>query len=285
MPASWSMPRTPPALKAVVTARGAEALDLALQYKPVAMSLDIFLPDMLGWNVLSQFKRTLETRHIPVQILSMDEDRQQGLARGAFSYLNKPTTSEGPERGAGAHQRLCAAAQEAAADRRGQRGRAVRRHRAAVASRHRDRHRRLRPRRPRQAARGALRLHGARPAPARPVGLRGAGGDTARRRPGRPAGGGVHRPRPVARGGRQAAHHGALDRGQGRGLAGAAVRRDRALPAPGRRRPARATRSACWSACTAPTRCWPAAPCWWSTTTRATSSPCRARSSGAACAC
>jgi len=82
-------------LKALVTARGAEALDLALEYKPVAMSLDIFLPDMLGWNVLSQFKRTLETRHIPVQILSMDEDRQQGLARGAFSYLNKPTTTAG----------------------------------------------------------------------------------------------------------------------------------------------------------------------------------------------
>jgi len=82
-------------LKAVVTARGAEALELALQYRPVGMSLDIFLPDMLGWNVLSQFKRTLETRHIPVQILTMDEDRQQGLARGAFSYLNKPTTTEG----------------------------------------------------------------------------------------------------------------------------------------------------------------------------------------------
>ncbi len=82
-------------LKALVTARGAEALDLALEYKPVAMSLDVFLPDMLGWNVLSQFKRTLETRHIPVQILTMDEDRQQGLARGAFSYLNKPTTPEG----------------------------------------------------------------------------------------------------------------------------------------------------------------------------------------------
>jgi CheY-like chemotaxis protein len=82
-------------LKALVTSRGAEALDLALEYKPVAMSLDVFLPDMLGWNVLSQFKRTLETRHIPVQILSMDEDRQQGLARGAFSYLNKPTTTEG----------------------------------------------------------------------------------------------------------------------------------------------------------------------------------------------
>jgi CheY-like chemotaxis protein/HAMP domain-containing protein len=82
-------------LKAVVTAHGAEALDLALEYKPIAMSLDIFLPDMLGWNVLSQFKRTLETRHIPVQILSMDEDRRQGLARGAFSYLNKPATPDG----------------------------------------------------------------------------------------------------------------------------------------------------------------------------------------------
>jgi len=82
-------------LRAVVTARGSEALDLALQYKPVAMSLDVFLPDMLGWNVLSQFKRTLETRHIPVQILTMDEDRQQGLSRGAFSYLSKPTSTEG----------------------------------------------------------------------------------------------------------------------------------------------------------------------------------------------
>ncbi|MBS0549984.1 MAG: response regulator, partial [Proteobacteria bacterium] len=88
-------------LKTLVTARGAEALDLALEYKPVAMSLDIFLPDMLGWNVLSQFKRTLETRHIPVQILSMDEDRQQGLARGAFSYLSKPTTTEGLSRALG----------------------------------------------------------------------------------------------------------------------------------------------------------------------------------------
>src|SRR5689334_21161846 len=50
---------------------------------------------MLGWNVLSHFKYQLDTRHLPVQILSMDEDRQQGMARGVFSYLNKPTTTEG----------------------------------------------------------------------------------------------------------------------------------------------------------------------------------------------
>ena len=144
----------------------------------------------------------------------------------------------GPERRAVAHQRLREAAQEAAADRRGQRGRALRRQRAAVPSRHRDRHRRHRPRRAGEAARAALRLHGARPAPARHVGLRGAGGDPARRDARRPAGGGVHRPRALGRGGRPAAHHGALDRGQGRGLARAAVRRDRAVPAPGRGRPA-----------------------------------------------
>src|SRR5262249_43965107 len=65
------------------------------EYKPTAVSLDVFLPDMLGWNVLSQLKRTPETRHIPVQIVTMDEDRQHGLSRGAFSYLNKPTSVEG----------------------------------------------------------------------------------------------------------------------------------------------------------------------------------------------
>ncbi len=48
-----------------------------------------------GLERSQQFKRTLETRHIPVQILTMDEDRQQGLSRGAFSYLSKPTSTEG----------------------------------------------------------------------------------------------------------------------------------------------------------------------------------------------
>jgi CheY-like chemotaxis protein len=37
------------------------------------------------------------TRHIPVQIVTMDEDRQHGLARGAFSFMTKPTTKEGLE--------------------------------------------------------------------------------------------------------------------------------------------------------------------------------------------
>jgi CheY-like chemotaxis protein len=45
--------------------------------------------------VLSQLKQNSLTRHIPVQIVTLDEDRQHGLARGAFSFVTKPTTREG----------------------------------------------------------------------------------------------------------------------------------------------------------------------------------------------
>jgi HAMP domain-containing protein/CheY-like chemotaxis protein/signal transduction histidine kinase len=81
--------------KVLIAARGAEALDLAKQFQPTAVSLDVFLPDMLGWTVLSQLKHNPLTRHIPVQIITLDEDRQHALARGAFSFVNKPTTTEG----------------------------------------------------------------------------------------------------------------------------------------------------------------------------------------------
>jgi CheY-like chemotaxis protein/signal transduction histidine kinase/HAMP domain-containing protein len=84
-------------LKVLVATRGADALALAREYQPSAVSLDVFLPDMLGWTVLSQLKQNPATRHIPVQIVTLDEDRQHGLARGAFSFVTKPTTTEGLE--------------------------------------------------------------------------------------------------------------------------------------------------------------------------------------------
>ncbi len=74
---------------------GEEALNLARQYQPTAVSLDVFLPDMLGWTVLSHLKQDPATRHIPVQMVTLDEDRQHGLARGAFAFVTKPTTTEG----------------------------------------------------------------------------------------------------------------------------------------------------------------------------------------------
>ncbi|HEV8714998.1 MAG TPA: HAMP domain-containing protein, partial [Candidatus Binatia bacterium] len=83
--------------KVLVAMRGADALALARQYRPTAVSLDVFLPDMLGWTVLNHLKQDPATRHIPVQMLTLDEDRQHGLARGAFAFVTKPTTTEGLE--------------------------------------------------------------------------------------------------------------------------------------------------------------------------------------------
>ncbi len=83
--------------KGIVATRGKQALDLALEYVPAAITLDIFLPDMLGWTVLNNLKLNPKTRHIPVQIISLEEERQHGLAHGAFSYMVKPVTTEGLE--------------------------------------------------------------------------------------------------------------------------------------------------------------------------------------------
>jgi len=83
--------------RGLVAMHGAEALDLAHKHLPTAISLDIFLPDMLGWTVLSQLKQDSTTRHIPVQIITVEEERQHGLERGAFAYLSKPLTTEGLE--------------------------------------------------------------------------------------------------------------------------------------------------------------------------------------------
>jgi len=83
--------------KTLVAKSGGDALSLARKYKPTAVSLDVFLPDMLGWTVLSELKRDPDTRHIPVQILTVEEERQYGLERGAFSYMNKPLTTDGLE--------------------------------------------------------------------------------------------------------------------------------------------------------------------------------------------
>ena len=83
--------------KVLVASKGADALTLARDFQPTAVSLDVFLPDMLGWTVLSQLKQNALTRHIPVQIVTLDEDRQHGLARGAFCFVTKPASTESIE--------------------------------------------------------------------------------------------------------------------------------------------------------------------------------------------
>jgi signal transduction histidine kinase/CheY-like chemotaxis protein/HAMP domain-containing protein len=83
--------------KGIVAMKGALGLSLARQFRPSAISLDIFLPDMLGWTVLNHLKLDPALRHIPVQIVTVLEERQHGLAHGAFSYLEKEPTTAGLE--------------------------------------------------------------------------------------------------------------------------------------------------------------------------------------------
>ena len=83
--------------KVLVAMRATEALDLAREFRPTAISLDVFLPDMLGWTVLSHLKQDANLRHIPVQIITLDENRQHGLSRGAFAFITKPATTESLE--------------------------------------------------------------------------------------------------------------------------------------------------------------------------------------------
>jgi CheY-like chemotaxis protein len=80
--------------KVVLAMTGTEALTFAHEFNPTAISLDVFLPDMLGWTVLNHLKQDAKTRHIPVQMLTLDEDRHHGLSRGAFSFVTKPTSTE-----------------------------------------------------------------------------------------------------------------------------------------------------------------------------------------------
>jgi CheY-like chemotaxis protein len=91
--------------RVLVAKTGTDALERARKFRPTAITLDIFLPDTLGWTVLSHLKRNPDTRHIPVQILTIEEERQYGLERGAFSFISKPLTTDGLEQ---AFDRICA---------------------------------------------------------------------------------------------------------------------------------------------------------------------------------
>jgi HAMP domain-containing protein/signal transduction histidine kinase/CheY-like chemotaxis protein len=83
--------------KGLVANKGAMALSLARQYHPTAVSLDVFLPDMLGWTVLNQLKLDPALRHVPVQIITVEEERHHALSHGAFAYLIKEPTTTGLE--------------------------------------------------------------------------------------------------------------------------------------------------------------------------------------------
>jgi len=69
---------------------GETGIHLAHEYKPDAITLDIDMPGIDGWQVLDRLKHSPDTRHIPVHIISGIDRRQQGLMAGAIAYLEKP---------------------------------------------------------------------------------------------------------------------------------------------------------------------------------------------------
>jgi CheY-like chemotaxis protein len=81
-------------LKCLVAGDGKDGLRLAQEYQPNAIILDLNLPQMNGWEVLNILKDLPETRHIPVHIMSVDDENLDAYKRGAMGFLTKPVSPE-----------------------------------------------------------------------------------------------------------------------------------------------------------------------------------------------
>ncbi|RYF46846.1 MAG: response regulator [Comamonadaceae bacterium] len=80
--------------KGLVTPMGAGALTLATQYKPSAVTLDMYLPDMDGWRVLDRIKQDMGARHLPVCVISTDDSKERAFRSGAMAFVEKPIQSK-----------------------------------------------------------------------------------------------------------------------------------------------------------------------------------------------
>ncbi len=76
--------------KGIATSRGAAALALAREFPISAVTLDICLPDINGWRVLRRLKQDLDTRHIPVYVVSTEDERERAQSMGALDTVRKP---------------------------------------------------------------------------------------------------------------------------------------------------------------------------------------------------
>ncbi|OAB44969.1 HAMP domain-containing protein [Paenibacillus antarcticus] len=81
-------------IKAIITTKGSNALELARKYKPVAITLDLRLKDTDGWLVIEHLKNDLNVRHIPVCVISVEEDEIQLMQKGVYDYICKPINNE-----------------------------------------------------------------------------------------------------------------------------------------------------------------------------------------------
>jgi signal transduction histidine kinase/CheY-like chemotaxis protein len=80
--------------RGLVANRADRALQMAKEYRPTAITLDLRLPDADGWTILDRLKHDPATRHIPVHIISVEENWQRGLRLGAIDFMTKPATKD-----------------------------------------------------------------------------------------------------------------------------------------------------------------------------------------------
>lgn len=74
----------------LVAYTGENGLELATEHDSLAILLDIRLPGIDGWTVLSALKENIQTRHIPVHIVSVDESYDRSMRQGAVGHAIKP---------------------------------------------------------------------------------------------------------------------------------------------------------------------------------------------------
>ena len=74
----------------VAAANGMEALKLAREIRPVAITLDVVMPDLSGWNVLSALKGDPALAAIPVVMVTITDEKRRAFALGAAGYVMKP---------------------------------------------------------------------------------------------------------------------------------------------------------------------------------------------------
>ena len=81
-------------LKAIVAVSYIEVFDFINRFTPIAITLDVKLPDTSGWKVMELLRNDLNYRHIPIHLISGEENRALALRRGARSFLLKPLENE-----------------------------------------------------------------------------------------------------------------------------------------------------------------------------------------------
>jgi HAMP domain-containing protein/signal transduction histidine kinase/CheY-like chemotaxis protein len=81
-------------IKAVIATSYTEVFEYTNRFSPIAVTLDVKLPDTSGWKILDLFKSDLNYRHVPIHLISGEENYILALKRGARSFYQKPLSND-----------------------------------------------------------------------------------------------------------------------------------------------------------------------------------------------